>query len=365
MIKSVLVLALALGCQVAAGSDINASISGFISGTLVSDPDFYKHSAKGAINLDITKDTYALHAQLASSVEFPTESLLSRVTLEKTFEIARGQEVSVVIGRAPRLYSLFNAITDNVGTSGLAMLPLSQYKRRYVTDSRMISGDGIQLNYHYHEDEFSVEVAGGVSQASKINSCMVHMEFYNKPCGYAYGYESDNPNFDLIAIYEDSTLKFLAAIIHINIKSYITDMKDPVALATYTGGNRFSHRLYKLGFIKNFDNWWVMAEGTYRDIQKAEIKKDLEPYNRQLGGDVIVGYHFNDDISGYVGYSASGSSKGHAYGLSDNFVGATYANGDGFTYSLEYHVGRGRDWNRYLSPDDNWSSAVFSISKQF
>jgi len=291
--------------------------------------------------------------------------LLSRMTLEKVIGITQGQEMSIIVGRFPRLYSLFNAITDNVGTSGLAMLPLSQYKRRYVTDSRMISGDGIQLNYRFHENDYSIEVTGDINQASKINSCMVHMEFYNKPCGYAYGYESDNPNFDFSVIYEDPTLKVLAAVVHINIKSYITDTKDPVALATYTIGNRFSHRLYKLGFIKQLDDWWVMVEGTYRDIQKAVINKDLEAFNQQMGGDMVVGYHFNNDISGYVGHSTSRSSRGKAFDLDDSFVGATYANGDGFTYSLEYHVGRGRDWNRYLSPDDNWSSAVFSVSKQF
>jgi hypothetical protein len=366
MKKTLAVLLLTFTCGVQANDNLRANLSGFISGTVFSDPDFYENTAKGAVNIDLAKGSYLFHTQLASSTDFPTESLISRITVEKVFGIADGHEMSIVVGRFPRLYSFFNAITDNVGTSGLAMLPLSQYKRRTVADSRMISGDGIMMSYRFHQDDYSIEFTADVSQASKINNCMIHMEFYNKPCGYAYGFKSDNPNYDFGIVYEDPTLKVLLAVIEIDIKAYITNRKDPVALATYTVGNRWQHKHYKFGFIKQVDDWWVQAEGTYRNILMAGVGKDYVPYNQQIGGDFVVGYHVNDDISAYVGYSLSRSRIGDGkFNLDDNYVGATYANGDGFTYSLEYHIGRGRDWNRYLSPDDNWSSAVFSISKQF
>jgi hypothetical protein len=367
MKKTLAVLLLTFSCHsFAAKDDLRAAVSGFVSATMFSDSDFYEHSARGAVNLDVSKGSYLFHAQMASSTEFPTETLISRLTFEKVFGISEGNEMSIIVGRFPRLYSFYNAITDNVGTSGLAMLPLSQYKRRTVADSRMISGDGIMLNYRFHHDDYSIEFTADVSQASKINNCMIHMEFYNKPCGYAYGFVSDNPNYDFGLTYEDKTLKVLLAVIEIDIKAYITDRKDPVALATYTVGNRWQHKHYKFGFIKQVDDWWVQAEGTYRNILMAGVGKKFVPYNQQIGGDFVVGYHVNNDISAYAGYSLSRSAIGDGkFNLDDHYVGATYANGDGFTYSLEYHIGRGRDWNRYLSPDDNWSSAVFSISKQF
>lgn len=351
--------------QVSSSTDLKAAISGFISGTLVSDPNFYENTARGAINLDMTKDSYAFHTQLASSVEFPTESLISRMTLEKVIGITEGHEMSLVVGRYPRLFSFYNAITDAVGTSGLATLPLSQYKRRYITDSRMISGDGLLVNYRYHETDYSLEFTADVNQVSKVNSCLVHMEIYNKPCNHGYGYESDNPNFDFGLQYDSNTLRVLAAITFIDIKSYLNDAKDPVALGTYTNANKFSHRLYKLGIIKNIDNWWVQTEATYRDIKKSVIHNDLEDFNLQLGGYAIGGYHFTESVNGYVGYSISRSSRSTYYNLNDYFVGATYSGDYGITYSIEYHNGNGKDWNRYLSPTDNWSSAVLSVTKQF
>jgi hypothetical protein len=366
MIKTLTACLLLMSTPCVAGSNIETAISGFISGTLVSDPDFYEHTARGGLNIDISKGSYLLHTQLASSVEFPTESLVSRLTLEKVFHIAQGQEMSLVIGRYPRLFSFFNAITDAVGTSGLAMLPLSQYKRRYVTDSRMISGDGVMVNYRYHEEDYSIEFTADVNQMSKANSCLIHMEFYNKPCGnLGYGYTSDNPNFDFGLQFDSATLRVLAAVTFIDIKSELKNPKDPLALATYTLANSWSHRLYKLGVIKTIDDFWIQAEATVRDIKKAEINKELEDYNVQLGGYLIGGYHFSTALNGYLGYSGSRSKNGSRFDLDDYFVGATYAAGDGLTYSLEYHNGKGRDWNRYLSPDDSWSSAVLSVTWQF
>lgn len=368
MVRALILVLLALPlCSMAADTGFKTAVSGFVTGTVFSDPDFYENTAKGAVNLDITKGSYAFHTQFSSSVEFPTESLISRITLEKTFSITEGNELSFIVGRFPRLYSFYNATTDAVGTSGQAMLPLSQYKRRTVADSRMISGDGIVLNYRFHQDDYAIEFTADVSQASKINSCMIHKEFYNKPCGQlGYGFNSDNPNFDFGLTYEDPTLKVLLAVIQIDIKAYLTNPKDPLAVATYTIGNTWSHRHYKFGFIKQLDDWWVQAEGTYRNILMAAVGKDFVPYNQQIGGDFVVGYHINDDISAYAGYSLSRSAIGDGkFDLDDHYLGATYSAGDGFTYSLEYHNGRGRDWNRYLSPDDNWSSAVLSITYQF
>lgn len=368
MIKALAFVLLVISpCSMAADTGFKADISGFISGTVFSDPDFYENTARGAVNLDVTKGSYAFHIQFASSVELPTESLISRMTLEKTFSIAEGNEMSIIIGRFPRLYSFYNAITDAVGTSGQAMLSLSQYKRRTVADSRMISGDGIMLNYRFHQDDYAIEFTADVSQSSKINNCMIHKEFYNKPCGnLGYGFSSDNPNFDFGLTYEDPTLKVLLAIIQIDIKAYLTNPKDPLAVATYTVGNKWSHRHYKFGFIKQLGDWWTQVEGTYRNILMAGIGKDYVTYNKQIGGDFLVGYHVNSDISAYAGYSLSWSAIGDGkFNLDDKYIGATYASGDGFTYSLEYHIGRGRDWNRYLSPDDNWSSAVMSVTYQF
>ena len=293
MNKVLLACILLCSPYVNAADDIKAAISGFISGTLFSDPNFYEHTAKGAVNLDVSKGSYAFHTQLASSVEFPTESLLSRIKLEISFGFTDGNELSIIVGRFPRLYSFYNAITDAVGTSGLAMLPLSQYKRRTVTDSRMISGDGVMLNYRFHQDDYAIEFTADVSQASKINNCMIHKEFYNKPCGkdLGYGFNSDNPNFDFGITYEDPTLKVLLAVIQIDIKAYLTDRKNPVALATYTVGNKWSHRHYKFGFVKQVDDWWVQAEGTYRNILMSAIGKEFVTYNKQIGGDFVVGYH--------------------------------------------------------------------------
>lgn len=354
-----------LSCSANATSDIKTAVSGYISGTLVSDPSFYSHTAKGAMNFDVTKGTYAFHTQLASSVEFPTESMVSRLTLEKAVHLGKGQEMSFVVGRYPRLFSFYNAITDSVGTPGLAMLPLAQYKRRYVTDSRMISGDGVMVNYRFHEDDYSLDFTADVNQVSRVNSCLVQMEIYNKSCRSSYGYTSDNPNFDFGLEYNSMTLKVLAAITFIDIKSFITDATDPVASGTYTSANKFSHRLYKLGVIKNEGPWWVQAEATYRDIEKAVVNKDLEEFNKQMGGYVIGGHHFSDTTSAYMGYSISRSSRSNYYNLNDYFAGVTYTAGGGLTYSLEYHNGNGKDWNRYLSPESAWSSAVLSITKQF
>lgn len=283
-----LLLCLLLFCpdvNATGGNGIEAAVSGFISGTLVSDPDFYGHTAKGGLNIDISKGSFLLHTQLASSVEFPTESLVSRLTLEKIFHVAEGQEMSLIMGRYPRLFSFFNTITDAVGTSGLAMLPLSQYKRRYVTDSHMISGDGFLINYRYHEDDFSLELTADVNQISKVNTCLVHQEFFNKPCtNIGYEYESNNPNFDVGLQLDSPTWRILAAITHINIKNNLIDPKNTLGKAVYTQANSWSHRLYKLGVIKTIDDFWIQTEATIRDIEKAELNKELEGYNVQLGG---------------------------------------------------------------------------------
>jgi len=349
---------------------IESAISGFISGTIFSDPDFYESTAKGGLNIDLSKGSYYFHTQIASSVEFPTEGLVGRMTVEKVFSVAKDQEMSIIIGRYPRLFSFFNSITDAVGTSQLAMLPLSQYKRRYIIDSRMISGDGAMINYRFHDDDYSLEFTADVNQMSRANSCLIHQEFYNKPCNnLGYGYVSekitDSPNFDFGLQFDTKTWRVLLALTHLNIKAELKNPKDPLAYDTYMKANYWSHRLYKLGFIKSIDDFWIQTEATIRDIEKGEKGKELEGYNVQLGGYLIGGYHFTQDINGYLGYSVIRSKNGARFDLDDRFVGATYASGDGLTYSLEYHNGQGKDWNRYMSPDDSWSSAVMSVTWQF
>lgn len=345
---------------------IESAISGFISGTVFSDPDFYEPTAKGGLNIDVSKGSYYFHTQLASSVEFPTEALVSRMTFEKVFQVAKDQEVSLIIGRFPRLFSFYNASTDAPGTSGLAMLPLSQYKRRYIIDSRMISGDGFMLDYRFHDDDYSLEFTADINKVAKVNSCIIHKEVFGKPCGtLGYEYTSGFPNFDLGLWFDTETWHILMNFTDFHMHTELKNPNDPFAMAVHTMANELRYFIYKFGVIKEIDAFWIQAETTIIDIDILELGKGLKDDNVQRGGYLIGGYHFTHDISGYLGYSINRTKVDTRFDLDDRFVGATYAAGDGLTYSLEYHNGEGQDWIKYMSPDDSWSSAVFSVTWQF
>ena len=57
---------------------------------------------------------------------------------------SRYHKFTVQLGRFPRIDSFYNNITDNPGTSNLAILPMAGYNRRMITGT-FIMMDGVQI----------------------------------------------------------------------------------------------------------------------------------------------------------------------------------------------------------------------------
>lgn len=341
------------------GDKLTIRTSGFAAGTVFSDNDFYPDRYTAAMNIDANYGEWALRTQVAAPYKFPVR----RLALERAFPIPGG-DVTLQLGRLQRLDSFHNSTVDAPGTSGMAMLPISVYRREGTgnTTFNIIDGARVLLVKRLANGDY-LKLTGAYGNSYVEDKCGTQSEATKKPCIAGFEIQGKDGNYGLGARYEHGPWKLLAYHGTLRVKTELLNPKDRVAVMTTNRVSEALNSINRLGVKYDNGDWWAQSELTDTRTFSAMKDRSLTYISRNTTMYVMTGMYFNDAWSGYVRYGRGLSSK-DGDNARDFTLGTTYTEGD-TTFSVERHQGRGKIWQKQFAPNDDWNAWVLSITRRF
>lgn len=339
--------------------NIDTNISGFITGTAFSDSNWQPSSYSAATNVDIFYNDWAIRGQLA----IPYEQPIRRLVVEKSFWLGHRQELLLQVGRFPRIDSFYNGITDTPGTAGMAMLPLGKYNYRLNDNRTFNTINGIQAIYSVKTDIGHFQIHGDYGKMEVEKQCDIQAEATKLPCRAGYNIKGENGNYDYGLTFSHGPWTALVSKGKIFAGTELLNKKDRVSVGLTTIAEHMSYDATKIGLSYNDPGWWLQTELMENKFNLAAKNKELVNVQTSVNLYVLGGIYWSDKFSSYAVYSHGKSSSSNG-GALDRAIGSTYTD-KSTTYSLEYHQGQGKAWEKYFAPNNSWNSWVISVTKSF
>lgn len=329
------------------GKPDNLQTNGFVYFTEFSDHEWFNGRQVAALNIDYDIDNFAIRTQLSSYKEQP----IRRAVLEFSQPLPYNLEFTAQVGRFSVAESVFDDTTSSPGAFRMAMLPNAGYSYRMFNGAFTIM-DGWQVATSWRASDFLVKVRYGSGKSvipSQID--LIHESFKRD-------FEGDD------AIEMTATPKSYILGMQVEAKDFVGYMsRNQYAYEVHKIGNsylanladtRYSEITYRVDRIGGkYDNgdFWIHQEW-FHDYTHAFDKRANKMYWYDTGnsiGDVtIVGVHFTDAWSSYIGKSHGKNKMGTTHNI-DQFVGVTW-NSYPFTVSVEQHRGEGFAWRKHDAP---------------
>lgn len=338
--------------------NINFNVSGYISTTVFDNSDWFANTVTAAINTNIYYKDWTIRAQLIDPYPQP----ITRLVVEKSFWITKGQELVVQSGRFPRLNSFYSNATDAPGTYNTAMLPLGEYNRRLMGDGILNSLDGLQIVYSIKSLSDHFKILADYGRAVTVDRCSAQIESVKITCNSQNNLKSQFDNYDVGFSFDHkswsgyaytSRLYASAAVVTLNTGSWgIANKEDQVIYAANKFGLKYSS-----------GGWWLRTGSTYGNLMITQPINRRGSIQQTRSDFIIVGRHLTDSFSAYVSYSQKKSSTKNN-NAADSTVGVSYTC-DNVFMSIERHSGYGKTWEQYSAVNKNWDSLVISVTKRF
>lgn len=342
-------------------SDIEYNLSGFVTATAFSDKTWFDNTKNVALNYDLQYQDWIVHTQLAE----PYKNIIRRFTIEKNFSNDHNDsEVSVQVGRFPRLQSFYNNILDDPGSIGFAMIPLGEFSRRVILNRSFNSLDGIKISHTMHYNKGIVKIVSDHGIPSVEEQCLTQNEISKSQCTPDYSIGGKGGNYDLGITYDDSNLMLTGFVgsIKMNISQNTTSTNTTKLIYNI---DEINYDYIKTGIKYSQPKWWVQSELSFIDFKvidyNTQYKKtlDLRQWKNYY---VLGGYNWTEDFNTYISFSNSTSNKNIVN--NDKLIGATLTKNNSIV-SLEYHKGKGYSWKQYFATDEKWNSWVLSFTQRF
>ena len=338
--------------------EIDTKVSGFVTGTYFSDPNWFSSTGNIAVNLDVSYDTLALRGQVATEYE----NKIRRLAIEKTFYVNSSSVLIVQLGRSPRLTSFYNTINDAPGTTGMAMLPLGGFSHRMVENSTLNSIDGIKAIYNIKTENGVITINGDYGILPLENQCGIQAEAAFSKCRAGYEFEPVKGSYDLGISYEIGSWITHGYFGSTKLKTTLLDPKDKTSVYLTSNYSLIEFDIFMVGVKYNKNKWLFQTDYLSSKYNTAKLGKELITVGRLSSFYVLGSYNWNDQFSTYATFSRS-LNNGAVTNV-DRSIGATYVR-DNTTISLDYHVGHGYGWQPFFSPVPGWSSWVLSATQRF
>lgn len=338
---------------------LTTRLSGFATTTVFGDNDWHPNTKSVALNFDTTYEDWAARGQAASSYEQP----IRRLVIEHSFPYGPGHDVVIQAGRFPRLDSFYNSVTDAPSSWGLAMLPPGQYNRRMIGNRTFTGIEGVSVAHLTKIGEGLLRVHGDYGRTVVERQCDTQIEATKMPCRDGLEIDGARGSMDLGATYVEGNWTVLAYYGKLNATTKLLDPSDRVSKALTSQADRILYDAAKIGVKYDDGTWYAQTEVLHNTFKLAKTKSQLVTKQESWNVYLLGGLCLDDGLCTYAEYSR-GTSSTITSGANDRAVGATYSMGDA-TYSLEYHRGLGKSWERYFAISNNWSTWVMSASWRF
>lgn len=368
--RAVTVIALAIIPTIGwAGTSIgDVQVSGFAYTTMFSDNNWYNDRTTANVNLDYDVNSFALRAQ-ASTYHKGT---IRRLLAEYAFSPYENVEMVGQVGRFSRVDSFQSGVTDSPASYQMAMLQQAGYSYRMFNGAFALM-DGLNFWTSYRNDVFLVKARYARGKMVVPSQDDLIMEAYKKPLrGVDAVYldpQSGSEDYGLQLETEHSRS-------YASRYSYLVDSQQvgtskTAFLASHVYHN-INYTLDRIGYRYDWTENYVQTEWFHDYTYAADtVTKVMKRIDEATGKSVIVGHHWNEDWTSYVGQSYARNMTGPTHNK-DTFVGTTWDKSP-FTVSVEYHKGEGFAWRKYDAPYVNlatqgfpqWNSWVLTASYAF
>jgi hypothetical protein len=356
-----LIAASFLAGAIQAADDIDFTASGFAYATVFEDHNWQKDTNRIAVNLDATYSFIKLSTQIGTSEH---DRHVRRATVELSQPIGERTAVFATYGIFPRLDSFHNNATDNPGSAGTAILPLSGYNYRMNTGTfNALEGSELKVVTRvWNDDLITARYAQGkmVIEDEKDVNAFLYSE-YRK----GIRVEATNNSNDYSIQYETSNWHFLYAKNFYSAESHL-HATDPVSVFIASTYKNLTFTSERIG-VKYQDRYgWIQTELIFDNAKYYDHQGKMTYFIDADNSYVIAGVFLNDHLSLYSGYSRGhgNTTNGWIKGQ-DKYIGITHETGN-YAASVEYHEGYAQPWMKYgASPPYNWKSWVCSVTYRF
>ena len=344
--------------NIAHSEEVDTKISGFVTGTYFSDPNWFSSTSNLAVNFDISYTDLAIRGQVAT--EF--ENKIRRLAIEKAFFISPSNDLVVQAGRVPRLTSFYNTINDAPGTTGMAILPLGGFSHRMVENSTLNSIDGIKAIYTIKTEKGEVTINADYGILPLENQCGIQAEAAFTRCRPGYEFEPVKGSYDIGISYEVGPWTTHGYFGSTKLKTTLLDPKDKTSVYLTSNYSLINFDIFMVGVKYSKNKWLFQTDYLSSKYNTAKLGKELITVGRLSSFYILGSYNWTDQFSTYATFSRS-LNNGAVTNI-DKSIGSTYVR-DNTTVSLDYHVGHGYGWQPFFSTVPGWSSWVLSVTQRF
>lgn len=339
---------------------INLTASGYVNFTNFSDSSWYEDSNRIALNFNLLYDSYAIRTQLISG----SDNRINRFTIEKNLPLF-DNELLIKVGRFPRLVSFYNNLTDSPSSYDIAMIPLGVYNRRLITSQSFNAIDGISLEYTYSTPTINNSLFKFYINYGKPpidNQCIIQQEYRYDKCIPGYEFLSDSKDYDIGASFEYNDLTFLISNSNVQFRTRLKDPKNPMSVFLVKRTNKLIANVSKIGVKYENNKYLLQGEYSFHNYSVNNLAQGTVSIHKENIYYVLGKYFWFDNFSTNLQYSHAKSAILGSY--KDKSVGMSYVYKNA-TISLDYHVGTGVEWKKYMAIDPKWRSTVLTVSYTF
>jgi hypothetical protein len=339
-------------------NNINFYTSGFITTTVFGDRDWHEDSTKAAINLDMFSNNLALRTQIA----VPSDVNVRRLAIEYSLWLGQQRDLTIQVGRLPRLGSFSNTAVDNPSTADTAIMPLAQYNRRMVNSLTFNSVDGIKAIYTNNTEYGLIKANFDYGKMLIEDQCEIQKEATKQNCRDGFRIDGQDGNYDYGLTYEIGNWTLLGYNGFVRARTQLLDPRDRASVFFTNGADRFEYSITKYGVKYSKDRLTLQTELTDTHLFIAKKNKDFLLNQKSNNWYVSGNYYLTDALSVNGSFSRGTSNMGG--NNIDRSIGFSYTYND-ITFSIEQHMGKGRAWKKYLANTDNWNTFASSLTYRF
>lgn len=365
MIKLVTTLVLALAVTVshaqeaapvaAPADELTANLTGFATYTWVQQEGWFPSGGAVAINAAAHYGPWALKAQLANN-----DVIVRRAQLEYSGG-SMGRNLTVQLGRIPRLNTLFSDVYGNPAEWDVAVLPLSTYNRRKVHSLAFNALDGIKVIGDYNEGKLGLRGIVDYGRGIQENSCEWQIELTRRPCMPGWDFTGATGAFDLSLEARIGTAwTVMASYSSVLLDSVLNDPRDRRAMFY---AMQYAHGLdYRFGrlSVRYAAPWgYLQAEHGEGRVWLHQPPRGWVLNSTAWDDYFMGGWYATDALTIFAGY-AVGHARNSVTTSRDRFVGAVYRMGR-WSHTAELHDGQG-SWQRANSWQPEWRSVVLATT---
>lgn len=331
--------------------------TGFATYTAFQEQSFQENSGTIAVNGQVFYGNFAVKGQVSNNEYEP----IRRLVAEYTTPIGARDNITLQLGRIPRLNTLFSDVYGNPDEWDAAVLPLSTYNRRKVHSLAFQALDGGKISWNHNTDWGGFVATVNMGRTIEEHPCEWQMEATRRPCVTSWTFTPANDNYDVaIEARIGAAWTLLASYNKLSLGNQIVT-RNRTSVTFNTLINELDYRFGRLGI--RYSGEWGYIQGEHGESRLFFY--DTRP-GKGRGLDstakddyLMGGYYVNDETTAYGGWSAGHSNTSTVYSR-DTFLGVVWRDAR-WAYSLERHWGKG-SWIRHGSTDYQWSTWVASVT---